>query len=160
MDLSGRLRRRGLIPFFDGESLTSPKPKPRYRLPQVSVGDHLFNRRTDLGMSQRQAAEMMDVALGSLVNWETGHTGIDLSAYPKIIEFLGYNPLGESRTRGEAVRRERLARGLGLRALARLAGVSVCTLRRLESDTPSMARRWVAAVLRVLDLQTSQAPDV
>src|SRR2546426_2871618 len=148
----GHLASRGLIPFCEGVALTHPKPRRGYRLAAKTVGDHIANRRIDLGISQQEAARRMDLAIGSLVNWENDHTGMDPSACPKIIDFLGYNPLTEPKSRGEAVKRERLSRGLSVRRLAVMTGVAADTIRRLEADTPSMARRCVEAVLRSLGL--------
>ena len=105
-----------------------------------------LNDKGELGISQREAARRMEVAIGSLVHWELGETGLDPTAYPKIIYFLGYNPLSEPKSRGEAVKRERLSRGLSIRGLAALAGVAADTICRLEADAPSMASNQVRAV--------------
>lgn len=88
----------------------------------------------------------------SLENWEKNRTRIAVRFYPALIEFLGYNPLPEARTRGEEVRRRRMTLGLSAERLAAMARVYPTTVCRLETDRPRMAKRPVSAVLQVLGL--------
>jgi DNA-binding transcriptional regulator YiaG len=87
-----------------------------------------------------------------LRNWETGRHGIESRFYPKIIEFLGYCPLPEAHSRGDAIRRERVIRGWSRKRLAEVAGVDEATVKRLESDTARMARQSAERVLKVLNV--------
>lgn len=88
----------------------------------------------------------------SLENWEKNRTRVAVRFYPALIAFLGYNPLPEPRTRGEAVRRQRMTLGLSLERLAMMARVYPTTVCRLESDRPKMVKRPISAVLRVLGM--------
>jgi len=88
----------------------------------------------------------------SLENWERNRTRIAVRFYPALIAFLGYNPLPEARTRGEAVRRQRMTLGLSAERLAMMARVYPTTVCRLETDRPRMAKHPIAAVLQVLGL--------
>lgn len=72
--------------------------------------------------------------------------------YPRIIQCLGYNPLPVATTRGEAVRRERVARGWSRRRVAQEPRVDEATVRRIEAATPGLARRPLARVLRTLNV--------
>jgi len=131
-------------------ALTLPKPNPGYRLQLVSVGDHIRKKRLALGLMQKEVASRLGATSATVKNWEQGHTEIEVRFYPKIIGFLGYNPLPEARTRGEVIRRERMSRGLAANRLAQLAGIDENTVARLEADRAGMARQPIAAVLRIL----------
>jgi hypothetical protein len=89
---------------------------------------------------------MLRTGAWNLRNWERGRHGIEIRFFPAIIQFLGYHPWPTPRTRDEAVYRERMARGWSRRRLAELAGVDEATIRRLERDTPRMARRPLKSV--------------
>jgi len=75
---------------------------------------------------------------------------VQVRYYPRIIRFLGYNPLPEPRTLGEAVRRERLSRGLSRATLAGMIGIQFQgSIQRLEEDrpvSPRVVRRTCAAL--------------
>jgi len=105
-----------------------------------------------LDLTRKAAAERMALDPESLENWEKNRTRIAVRFYPVLIAFLGYNPLPEPRTRGEAVRRQRMTLGLSLARMATMAKVYPTTVCRLESDRPRMAKRPISAVLQVLGL--------
>ena len=78
---------------------------------------------------------------------------IPVRFYPRVIHFLGYNPLPEPETFGQAVRHERMTRGLMRLKLAGLAGVVEGTIDRIENDEPGTLRRSRKRVARVLGLK-------
>ena len=86
---------------------------------------------------------------------------IRIGFYPAIIRFLGYNPLPKSTTRGQAIRRERYARGWSRRHLARVAGVDEGTIQRLEKDLKGTAKKPGQAVCKVLGIvaETNKTGD-
>jgi transcriptional regulator with XRE-family HTH domain len=139
-------------------TLRGQKPKSaKYPKAVVTAGDHLRKRRLDLGLEQRVVASILQVGTSSVINWELGRRPVDVAAYPKLIEFLGYNPLPEALTPGQAVARHRISRGLSRKSLARLAGVDEATVGRLESDTPRMAKRPVSIVRKYLGLESTDS---
>ena len=105
-----------------------------------------------MNLTRKTAAERMGLDPESLENWEKNRTRIAVRFYPVLIAFLGYNPLPEPRTRGEAVRRQRMTLGLSAERLAMIANVYPTTVRRLETDRPRMAKRPISAVLRFLGM--------
>jgi transcriptional regulator with XRE-family HTH domain len=139
------------LPFYRW-SLTTAKPIPGYPRDLRHVGDHLLRRRLDLGLEQKEAAKRLGTGAWNLRNWETGRHGIEVRFYPAIIAFLGYNPLPDPHTHGDAVRRERVALGWSRKKLAKVAGVDEATVKRVEADTPRMAKKPTAAILRALSL--------
>jgi len=144
---------RGLVPFCDSVTLKFPKPKHGYPLKVRTIGDHLKKRRLDLGLLQKQAARELGTNQWSLRSWEQGRM-IRIRFYPAIIRFLGYNPLPESTTQGQLIRRERYTRGWSRRQLARVAGVDEGTIHRLEKDRKGMAKKPAQAVCKALGFTT------
>ena len=66
-------------------------PLPGYPTNPVTIGDHIRKRRMDLGLLQREVAEIIGVTESSVWNWE--HRVEPEQHYnPKIIKFLGYIP--------------------------------------------------------------------
>jgi DNA-binding XRE family transcriptional regulator len=57
----------------------------------ITVGEHIRKKRMDLGLLQREVAEIIGVTESSIWNWKHG-TEPELHYNPKIIEFLGYIP--------------------------------------------------------------------
>jgi transcriptional regulator with XRE-family HTH domain len=59
----------------------------------ITLGDHLRRRRFELGLYQKDVAIQIGVTTSTIWNWENGWSSITLSCMPKVIEFLGYNPI-------------------------------------------------------------------
>ncbi len=59
----------------------------------VTLGDHLRRRRFELGLYQKVVAAQIGVTTSTIWNWENNWSSITLSCMPKVIEFLGYNPI-------------------------------------------------------------------
>jgi len=74
-----------------GIPLEIPHPKEFTQDP-VTLGDHLRRRRFELGLYQKDVAAKIGVTTSTIWNWEHGWN-IDLRSMPRIIEFLGYNPI-------------------------------------------------------------------
>lgn len=66
-------------------------PLPGYPTNPVTIGDHIRKRRMDLGLLQREVAEIIGVTESSVWNWEHG-VEPELQYNPRIIKFLGYIP--------------------------------------------------------------------
>jgi hypothetical protein len=141
-----------VLPYYRW-SLATARPIPGYPDALEHLGHHLLKRRLDLGLQQKQAAKILGTGAWNLRNWETGRHGIQNWYYPRVIQFLGYNPLPSAATQGEAVRRERLTRGWSRRRVGREAGVDEATVRRIEADTPRLARKPLQRVLRTLGIE-------
>jgi len=89
----------------------------------------------------------------SLKNWEGGKTEPAVGFYPRLISYLGYNPLPEAESRGQRIRRKRVSRGMSRKAAADAAGVDEATIKRMEEDVKGMANRAVRAICRLLDVE-------
>ena len=133
-------------------TLCAAIPKGGYPKQLNQLGDHLLKRRLDLGLTRKAAAAELQLDPESIENWEKTRTIPAVRFFPTLIKFLGYNPLPEPGTRGEAIARERICRGLSRKALAKLAGVDEATVRRLEANRPRTANRSMQAVCEFLGI--------
>lgn len=88
----------------------------------------------DLGLLQREVAELLGIATCSVAKWESGVI-FPLARYgPKLVRFIGYDPLDKPRSFGEKIQQLRWRRGLKQRELARKLGVGVERLRKWEQS--------------------------
>ena len=91
-------------------------------------------------------------------NWEGAKTEPAVGFFPRLISYLGYNPLPEVASRGQRVRRERISRGLSRKALADAVNVDDVTVSRMEEDVKGMASRAAGAICRFLDVEMYKRP--
>ena len=121
------------LPFTD-QTLKTQKPRnPAYPEHLVTLGDHIRRRRLDLGLHQKDVARIVNATISSVTNWERNRTSPRLFLIPKIIKFLGYDPLqGDATNIGEKIKRYRIQKGLSLRKLAKELGIDPTTLARWE----------------------------
>jgi len=143
------------LPFYRW-SLAVQRPIRGYPADLQHIGHHILKRRLDLGLRQKDAARRLGVHPGGLENWEFGRTTPADRFMPSVIRFLGYNPSPQPRTLGERVAFQRAARGWSRKKLAAHASVDKATVRRIEEDTPRLARRSVVAVLAALKRSPSK----
>ena len=64
---------------------------PGYPEFPITVGEHIRKKRMDLGLLQREVAEIIGVTESSVWNWEHG-VEPEQHYNPNIIKFLGYIP--------------------------------------------------------------------
>ena len=57
-----------------------------------SLGDHIRKRRLELGLTQRQAGERLEISEWTVANWEKGHTKPAARAQKTVTAFLGCDP--------------------------------------------------------------------
>jgi DNA-binding XRE family transcriptional regulator len=84
------------IPIKTGYKIEVPltiQPLEEFTREPVTLGDHLRRRRLELGLYQKDVAEQIGVTASTIWNWESGWSSITLRCMPKVIEFLGYNPI-------------------------------------------------------------------
>lgn len=93
---------RGLNIFYKFSNSTNTPHKieiplkiqepPEFSQKPVTLGDHLRRRRLELGLYQKDVAVHIGVTASTIWNWEHNWT-IDLRYIPRVIAFLGYNPI-------------------------------------------------------------------
>jgi DNA-binding XRE family transcriptional regulator len=74
-------------------SLKARKPKnSAYPTDPKTLGDHLRQKRLDLGMTQKGVADRIGVDEATIYNWEANRKHPAGRLIPRIIQFLGYCP--------------------------------------------------------------------
>ena len=96
------------------------------------LGDHIRARRLDLGLLQKDVAEIIGVTTDTITNWEKNRTKPMYWHYPRITEFLGYCPFERLNYIGERLRRNRFYQGLSQDEMAQRLGTDPRTLSRNE----------------------------
>ena len=122
-------RDRGLVTFakYPKYILSLPRPvilpKGYPSLPQT-IGEHIRKKRLDLGLKQKDVAEIIGVTESTIWNWEHGREP-EIRHYPKIIEFLGYVPfeIPDNADPLNRLNRFRLLNGFSYKRLSELTGI-------------------------------------
>jgi transcriptional regulator with XRE-family HTH domain len=108
------------------------------------VGDHLRKRRLDLKIFQKDVGKLLGVTTSSVTNWEKNRVRPSLRYIPRIISFLGYNPIsGTPSNFGQEINLYRRNHGISIKQLAKTLRVDPTTLARWEKGEtlPSAATK-------------------
>jgi DNA-binding XRE family transcriptional regulator len=101
-----------------------------------TVGEHIRKRRQGLKLLQVDVAKIFDVCEDTITGWENDRNKPLIHHYPKIIEFLGYNPFPfDTSTLGGRMRKYRIENGISQEALANMVGVNETTILSWERNT-------------------------
>ena len=100
-----------------------------------TIGEHLKRERQLRKMFQRDVAKELGINQWTLIGWEKGTKQISQpSFFPRVIEWLGYDPFPKPRTEGEELRQARLRRGMTAQQAADKVGVDQGTWLKFEND--------------------------
>lgn len=139
------------LPFCHVSLKASRPPPAGYPIHPKSLGDHLRKRRIDLKLLQSDVAKQVGVDTTSVWNWESNRSRPSLQSWPRIVEFLGYEPEANSATSISArLLVFRRAHGLSQTRLAKRLGIDPGTLGRWERGTSHPSARWLTRVSRLL----------
>ena len=101
----------------------------------VVIGEHLKKRRLQLRLSQADVAKIFEVCEDSITGWENGRSIPQIQYYPKLIEFLGYNPFPiKTDTLGGRIKKYRIENGLSHKKLGEKIGVDASTISAWEEN--------------------------
>jgi transcriptional regulator with XRE-family HTH domain len=116
--------------------LKAQKPlKKAYPNILITIGDHIRKKRSELNLTQLQAAKIIGVDECTITNWEKSHSQTKIHYLPKIIQFLGYIPFNiKADSLGEQIKLYRRIRGILQKTLAKEIGIDPCTLARWERN--------------------------
>jgi len=117
-------------------TLSASRPDRRAR-PAVlnSLGEHIRQRRLDLGLQKKQLARQLGVDETTIHNWEGKGVVPALRLMPRIIEFLGNDPSDEHEPQSlaERLKVQRKRVGLSRKRLAALLGIDPSNLAGWET---------------------------
>jgi transcriptional regulator with XRE-family HTH domain len=115
-------------------TLTAKKPSKIHQNPKT-LGDHIKKRRLELRLFQAQVGKILGVTESTVTNWEKNRSNPTLRPMPKIIRFLGYDPMpADSAHLGEKLLKYRRSHGISQREMAKRIGIDPTTLSRLEKN--------------------------
>jgi transcriptional regulator with XRE-family HTH domain len=138
--------------------LKCPKPKDYSENPQ-SLGEHFKNRRLELGLTQKQAAERLAINPSTVLNWETGRWAPPIRSMPAILGFLAYDPFPAPTTVGERLLQARRKHGWSIREAASHLGVDSTTWYDWERGELILFRKHRTTVATLLGLDPQQVVD-
>lgn len=136
-------------------------PKPRghgYTEEPQTVGNHLRNKRLILQLEQTQVAELLGLNYRTYASWEIRGVKPDWKYFPKIIQFLGYNPFQPDTTISGKVKMCCILKGVSKLELSHLLGLDVRRLKDWE-DGISKPKPEVQKRLRQI-LRESMKPTL
>jgi DNA-binding transcriptional regulator YiaG len=92
----------------------------------------LNRRRLDLGLLWRDVAREIGTGATNVANWSKGHSKPGLEFWPRVIQFLGYDPRPPATSLGDRLTQRREGQGLSQKELACALEVDPNTLARWE----------------------------
>jgi len=105
---------------------------PAYPKALTTLGDHIRKRRLDLGLSQGQAAQKLDIKKESIHRWERNYNQPETRHIPKIYDFLGYCPYQRYTLLCQKIRLWRESLGLTQKEMAEQAKIDESMLAGWE----------------------------
>jgi transcriptional regulator with XRE-family HTH domain len=121
------------LPFYKTELKALRPPSPDYPTVLNTLGDHIRKKRLELGLLQKDVANIIDTDTDTIWNWENNYATPYISYLPNIIKFLGYVPFNTScNTLREKIVTSRKLLGLSQRKFALLIGIAPSTLGKWE----------------------------
>ncbi|MEX0812319.1 MAG: helix-turn-helix transcriptional regulator [Chitinophagales bacterium] len=118
------------------KTLKALKPKPvAYPTKITTIGDHIRKKRLDLGLYQKDVAQIIGVTTDTITFWEKGRSKPTIKQMPKIITFLGYNPcIKKAKTIGEKLYQYRIENGVTVKELIKLIKIDRQTILKIEGN--------------------------
>ena len=128
-------RGRVALPFLQ-VPVTSKLPSKTIDLePNAHIGLHIRKKRLELGLRQQDVANQIGISVDCVTYWENERSKPQIQFMPKIIAFLGYNPVPyENVTIGERIKNYRITHGLSHKKLGQLLSVDASTVGSWESN--------------------------
>ena len=114
---------------------TTPKSafKAGYPAFPKTIGEHIRKRRMDLGLFQKEVAEIVGTSIDCITFWENDRSQPQIHFYPKIISFLGYYPFEEVDSLSGRITKYRHLNGLTYKQLGKVLGVDGSTVASWEA---------------------------
>lgn len=138
--------------------LRASKPKSsEYPNQLKTLGDPLRAKRLRLGWLQIDLAKHFGVAENTIWRWERNESTPSIRYIPKMVAFLGYNPLPQPESLREKLILIRKLLGLSQKAMARRLEVDETTLRCFEREIRHPSKKLKRQVESFLRTGASEA---
>jgi DNA-binding XRE family transcriptional regulator len=110
---------------------------PVYLRNPITIGDHIRKRRLSLSMKQGDVGKVIGVSTDCITYWENNRSKPMVHQMPKIVKFLGYNPLSiEGSDLAGQLKSFRFKHGLSHKKMGQLLGVDASTIGSWEKGSP------------------------
>jgi len=125
---------------------------PAYPQKPASIGEHIKKKRMDLKLFQSDVAKIFDVSTDCVTYWENNRSSPQIIFYPKIIEFLGYNPLNFDETNiSGCIKAYRYRNGITSKMFGKLLNVDPSTVTEWENGNRIPAPKHRLKMATLLD---------
>jgi len=142
------------VPFCRQTPLTLKALRAKdYSETPRNLGEHLKKRRPELGLLQREAAEMLGVSTDTVVNWEKDKSEPVAAQFRPVVAFLGYDPAPEPQTLSERLEAKQRRLGVSLAQVARHLGCDPGSLKRYLDGSWRMPANRARALEAFLDAE-------
>jgi len=113
------------------------KPVPAiYPSETITIGDHIRKKRMDMKLLQKDVARVINVTEDCVTLWEKNHSSPQIKYFPRIIKFLGYNPIEfDETTLAGQLKAYRWRNGLSNKKLGKILNVDGSTVLAWENET-------------------------
>jgi transcriptional regulator with XRE-family HTH domain len=136
---------------FCSLKLKSNKPLSRQYPKEINtLGEHLRQRRLDLGLLQKEVAGKIGVTAGTIYDWERQRTLPEIRFIARIIEFLGYDPIPEPESFPEKLKTRRLKMGLSQKKLGIKLGIDPGTIWKWEKGMHKPVTEYRKLIFKIL----------
>ena len=106
----------------------------RYMKNPTTIGEKIRNRRLELGLLQKDIADMIGICEDTVTYWENDRAEPLTKHYPKLIKFLGYIPFEiDTNTTAGKMKMYRFLNGLSQEDLAKELGINESTVFHYEN---------------------------
>lgn len=105
-----------------------------------------------MGLYQSEVGRHFKVSKDCVTNWENGRNEPMIIYYPRIIDFLGYDPfiLDGKSTLGRQMTAYRITNGLSTKKFAKLIGISQYAVLAAEANRCVPRRKTLIKILEVI----------
>ena len=112
-----------------------------------TIGDHIRKKQIDLGLYQKEVAEIIGISEATIYNWENNiTTNPPVSVYPKIYMFLGYVPYNPIMPFHEKLGLIQKALGFTQREFASRIGFDPSTVLRWKRGMIKPGQQYLAKI--------------
>lgn len=111
-----------------------------------TLGEHIKRRRLELGLIQKQAAELLGVGVSTVLCWEKSKNEPVIEHLPAIFRLLGYDPFPKPSTLSKRMLAARRRLGWSIAQAATQLGVDEGTWGEWERTGSIPWQRYLALV--------------
>lgn len=139
------------MPFSELDIVIDTPIQGGYTKEPKTVGNHIRNKRLLENLTQQEVSLFLGIDHKVLANWELRKAFPQFKYFPKIIQFLGYNPVPlDTTTIQGRILLCCMNKGLTRIQLSRRLGVSLQTLSDWESRVNKPGEKANEAIVQLL----------